>query len=105
VERLIKRNLPVKERIKAVDELLEAYVAQVGEVPDSVQLNRLADYILREDLQNRHPDKVTNTAYPILSEGQQKLRGRREKPVDPSRLTGYRLNGKRKKILGSRDDY
>lgn len=104
VDRLVAKTLPVEERIGVVDELLEAYVAKVGEVPDSLQVTRLADYILKDELNDRSPDKVSNTEFPFLSVGQQKLRGRRERPVDPSRLTGYRQNGKRK-TRKSRDEY
>ncbi|MEV2910709.1 hypothetical protein ABNF65_19365 [Paenibacillus larvae] len=34
------------ERIKAVEALTDAYIDSVGQAPDSVQLERLADYIL-----------------------------------------------------------
>lgn len=53
---------------------------QTGEIPDSLQLTLLANHILAEELADRCPDKVTNTEYPILSEGQVKLRKRRELP-------------------------
>lgn len=79
-ENLFSKKFPIPWRIKAVDDLCEAYVTQTGEIPDSTQLTLLADYILTEDLTNRCPDKVTNTEYPILSGGQVKLRNRRELP-------------------------
>lgn len=99
VEKILAVYMELPERMKMIDDLLVAYVKQTGEVPDATQINRLADVILREDLRNRHPDKVTNTEFPFLSGGQQKLRDRREIPTDTSRMSGdvkYKINGRKK---------
>lgn len=45
-----------KQRISEVNELLETYVERVGKRPPSYELNRLTDYILKEEL----TDKSTN---------------------------------------------
>lgn len=104
VENLLMVVMELPERIKMIDDLLVAYVKQTGEVPDATQINRLTDFILREDLRNRHPDKVTNTEFPILSGGQLKLRGRREMASDCSRVTTdlkHKINGRRKRKASS----
>lgn len=97
-------NLPVRWRIKAVDDLIEAYVQQTDERPDAAQLHRLADYILRDELSDPHPDKVSNTEFPILSTGQIKLRHGREYSggdvAHYSRDIKHKLNGTRKKAKG-----
>lgn len=99
VEVILGLNIKLSERMKIIDALLVAYVEQTGDLPDPRQINRLTDCILREDLQNHHPDKVANTDYPFLSKGQQKLRSRREIPTDTSRMTSdvkYKINGRKK---------
>jgi hypothetical protein len=65
-------------RMKAIEALTEAYVDDVGVRPDAAQLERLTDYILREELTDTHPDKVTNTEYPFMSEWQLDLRRDKE---------------------------
>ncbi|MCW2279239.1 hypothetical protein [Heliophilum fasciatum] len=76
VTQLVSQDMPVPWRVKAVDDLIEAYVAQVDEVPDGQQLEQLANYLLRDSV--NQPDKVSRTEYPALNEGQWKLRCRRE---------------------------
>lgn len=61
--------------------MVEEYFAAVKEWPDSWQLQRLANEILREELKDKHIDKVTQSTYPILSEHQLKHRRSREVPV------------------------
>jgi hypothetical protein len=65
-------------RIKAIDKLCEEYTAAVGEIPDSRQLQRLADEILREELTDKHPDKMTRNEYPIISIRQLNRRTQRD---------------------------
>ncbi len=77
---LISKDMPLPWRIKAVDDLCEAYITQTGELPETKALNMLANYILKDDLGDKCPDKLTNTEYPFLSEGQAKVRQRRELP-------------------------
>lgn len=97
-------QLPVRWRNKAADDLIESYVIQTDERPDAMQLSRLADYILRDDLSDPHPDKVSNTEFPILSQGQIKLRhGREYAGGDVSHYSSdvkHKLNGTRKKTKG-----
>jgi|GEM_PF-1679808 len=66
------------ERMAAVHALTEAYIDSVGVAPDPAELERLTDYILREELTDRHPDKMTRNEYPFMSEWQLGRRHDRE---------------------------
>lgn len=90
------------ERMKAIEALTEAYVDDVGVRPDTTQLERLTDYILREELTDTHPDKVTNTEYPFMSEWQLDLRRDKETGLKAAEETGtdgqdYRVPKRRRR--------
>ncbi|SFH22344.1 hypothetical protein SAMN05660649_04329 [Desulfotomaculum arcticum] len=80
VKELTAKEMPMPWRIKAVDDLCEAYVNQTGELPDTKPLEWLANCILKDDLADKCPDKVTRQEYPFLSDGQVKVRNKRETP-------------------------
>ena len=63
-----------EQRITLVEKLTDAYVDRVGERPDPSQLHRLADVILREELTDMHPDKMTINEYPIMSDSMRERR-------------------------------
>lgn len=65
-------------RMAAVEALIDEYVGAVGERPDGDILEQLTDYILREELLDPNPYKVSQNDYPILSESQMQLRYERE---------------------------
>lgn len=89
VDDLIAQNIEDRtERIAAVHALTEAYTDSTGVRPDGVQLERLADYILREELTDPDPYKVANSEYPFLSERQLELRRKREVPLKVAEETG-----------------
>jgi hypothetical protein len=98
VDKLIKQDLTTEFKNKLIQSLTDAYVDQTGEVPDSYELTRLGSWIVEDKVND--PDKVTNTEFPILSEGQHKLRLRRESPNQViesfSSSSRHKLNGKRK---------
>lgn len=76
---LIASNIEDRtERMAAIQALIDRYVEASGERPDAAQLERLTDYILREELTDRHPDKVTRDEYPFFSAWQLELRHDRE---------------------------
>ncbi|GAA0840543.1 hypothetical protein GCM10008915_36280 [Bifidobacterium pullorum subsp. gallinarum] len=76
---LIATNIADRtQRMAAVQALIDRYVEANGEVPDRAQLERLTDYILRDELTDRHPDKITRTEYPFMSAWQLELRHDRE---------------------------
>jgi hypothetical protein len=81
-ELLAVNDMPVNFRISAVTVLTEAYYEQTGKRPPSDTLAQLADFILRDDLRDKDPDKVTKTEYPFLSKDQIKLRKAREFPSE-----------------------
>lgn len=79
------------ERMAAVHALTEAYIDSVGVAPDQAELERLTNYILREELTDRHPDKITRDDYPFMSDWQL---GRREDHEYSIRLAeSYDLTG------------
>jgi hypothetical protein len=59
-----------QERIQAIDALCEEYAASIGQPPDSLQLDRLANEILREELTDKRKNKTRVEEYPILSDYQ-----------------------------------
>lgn len=80
VDDLIAQNIEDRtERIATVHALTEAYTDSTGVRPDGAQLERLADYILREEISDPDPHKSTKYEYPILSDIQMERRrlGRR----------------------------
>jgi hypothetical protein len=81
------------KRIKIIDELTEAYVTQTGERPDHTQLDRLATLILREELTDDDPYKMSHEDDPILSDTQRGRRYKREKTKEDV-ITG------RDKVIG-----
>lgn len=66
------------ERMAAVHALTEAYVDSVGIAPDAAELERLTNYILREELTDSNPHKVAHNEYPFMSDWQLGLRRDRE---------------------------
>lgn len=83
------------ERMTAVQTLIDEYIAETGKRPNSRILERLTDYILREELNNKNPDKVTQEEYPFLSERQAELRHKREYAIHHLKIAGkYDADGK-----------
>ena len=68
----------IPERNEILETLFDAYIEQTGEVPDGVQIHRLANWLLLEDLKNNHPDKVSREEYPFLTKRQLRTRYNRE---------------------------
>lgn len=71
-------NLSRRLRITSINAVIDEYVERAGAIPDARILYRLADVILREELTDPHPDKVTREEYPILSRQQLDRRERGE---------------------------
>lgn len=61
----------VSDRCTSVEILCEAHYEQLGRIPDSSVLDRLASLILFDDLTDDTPWKTQNTEYPIESERQE----------------------------------
>ncbi|MEV2286830.1 hypothetical protein ABNC35_19655 [Paenibacillus larvae] len=86
---LIEKNISDRsERISAVEALTDAYVDSTGETPEPLQLERLADCLLLEELNNNYSDKVTQTEYPFFSERQLDRRHKKETTVKAAEYIG-----------------
>ncbi|WP_145412485.1 hypothetical protein [Paenibacillus xylanexedens] len=90
------------ERMAAVSALIDSYVAVHGVSPDAAQLDRLSDYILREELTNTDRMKSRNEEYPFLSERQFERRRENEVPLEVAEEYGadgrnYRVPKRRKR--------
>ena len=100
VTELLAVDMPTPWRVKAVEDITDEYFKQTGERPDGRQLERLTDYILRDELTDRSADKVTNNEYPILSSVQLSRRTDREMSsgelVGHTANTSHKLKGRRK---------
>ncbi|MFF2886662.1 hypothetical protein [Paenibacillus sp. NPDC057967] len=86
------------QRIALIDRITYDYVDE----RDPALLERLTDAILDEELTDMHPDKVTNTEYPFMSEWQLDLRRDRETGLKAVEETGtdgrdYRRPTKRRR--------
>lgn len=80
---LIDANIEDRtERMAAVQALIDRYVETNGEIPDRAQLERLSDYILREELTNPNRMKVRDEEYPFLSARQLERRQDYEYSID-----------------------
>jgi hypothetical protein len=77
-EELILQEKEIQERNESCNTLIMEYVNAIGGRPPEECLERLANYILKEHLVSKHPDKVTNERYPVLSARQQKTRNNKE---------------------------
>jgi hypothetical protein len=57
-------------RIQIIDDLTENYREAAGDWPDARTLEHLTDAILCEELTDMHPDKISRTEYPFMSDWQ-----------------------------------
>lgn len=100
---LIATNIADRtERMAAVQALIDRYINEHGATPDPAQLERLTDYILREELTDRHPDKITRNEYPFMSTWQLDVRHDRETSFKMAEEIGtdgrdYRVPKRRKR--------
>jgi ribosomal protein L14E/L6E/L27E len=97
VNQLIEKNIIDREaRMMLIDRLVNTYVNQVprdvkrpeNERPDMMQLERLANYIMKEELTDKRKNKVKLEEYPVFTEFQ--LAARRSFEVPTSRLIDRR---------------
>jgi hypothetical protein len=89
------------ERMAAIQRVTDDYVNS----PDPELLERLTDAILDEELTDTHPDKVTNTEYPFMSEWQLDLRRDRETGLKAAEETGADGRNHRKPTRRRRTNY
>jgi hypothetical protein len=95
VNQLIEKNIIDREaRMTMIDGLINAYISQVprdvkrpeNERPDMTQLERLANYILDEEIKDTSKNKASKYDYPFYSERQ--LERRRSFEIPISKLAG-----------------
>lgn len=65
-------------RNEIIETVFDAFIAQTKKVPSGVQVQRLANWLLLEEMTNNHPDKVSNTEFPFMTKRQLRTRYRRE---------------------------
>lgn len=96
VDEVIAANIDDRPaRLDDIADWIDEYIDAYGKRPPARHLDMLADYILREELADDHPDKMSREEYPIMSEWQRTRRlkvrylvGAAE--IDYSRTMGYR---------------
>lgn len=82
VDEIIALNIEDRmDRMATVDEWADEYIAAYDVRPPARDLELLTDYILREELADDHPDKMSREEYPIMSEDQWIRRERRYFPI------------------------
>jgi len=61
-------------RMHVIEQMIDAYIEQVGKRPDGDVLERLTNVVLHEELSDPRPDKMTIEEYPIMSERMYRVR-------------------------------
>lgn len=87
-----------EQRLAAIEQITEQYLRDTGERPDPKQLDRLADFCLREELTDRNPYKMTHDEFPIMSQHQIALRRDRSAPMIAAATVGSDKADHRKPI-------
>ncbi|MMZ45488.1 hypothetical protein D1872_70860 [compost metagenome] len=59
-----------EERARKAEGMIEEYIKYTGVRPDYIQLDRISDLILFDDLRDSDPHKTKHNEYPILSSTQ-----------------------------------
>lgn len=67
-------SAPRKDRIRLIKMITDKYVSETGERMDNRSLEELGTLLLREELMDKHPDKMSRVEYPIMSDHQYKRR-------------------------------
>jgi hypothetical protein len=92
LNKIQQKPLPtIDERFKVIEEINEQYFQETEDNLPSYLLTKLANWILAEELTDRHADKVTREDFPVLSDKQARLRKRREKTVKDSSIDYFDL--------------
>jgi hypothetical protein len=67
-------ELPREVRIAVIDEAVEAWFRETGEIPDGKQLEKLADLILYEELTSTIKTKMQDLDYSFMSDRMEQTR-------------------------------
>lgn len=95
----------IQDRTKRIDvlrELIDSYVVNLENKPNGKQLEQLTDHILKEELTDPNPYKISHNMYPFMSDSQFDLRRNRETSLKIAEETGtdgcnYRLPKRRQR--------
>lgn len=93
----------VDNRMFTAEYLTEHYFDVVGRIPSTLLLDRLASYILFDELTDEHPDKMTNNEYPFMSDSQQDERESKYSPHSDLQFGDRRFSGRRKTSFTDND--
>jgi hypothetical protein len=91
---LITKNMVVNERIDRSNILISSYINVIGKRPPKKYLEYLSNFILKDHLESKNPDKLSSESYPFLSERQQKTREGKEFSSEDAVLDFIKLNHK-----------
>lgn len=91
---LITKNMAVNERIDRCNILISRYINNTGQRPPKKYLEYLSNFILKDHLENKNPDKLSSEAYPFLSDRQQKTREGKEFSSEDAILDFIKLKKK-----------
>ena len=72
----------IDDRRDIIQTLFSSYIEQTGKVPKGNQVQRLANWMLVENLTDPRPDKVAIEPFPFMSKRQLRTRHFRERPSD-----------------------
>lgn len=88
IERLekIAIELQPEERTVLVAQIIETYYKAVGKYPTSLQLERMANVILVEEIKDRKKNKTKTKEYPFLSERQLLTRMKKELTIEEEKM-------------------
>jgi hypothetical protein len=87
------------ERSRAIEALIDEYIASTGERPDAAELERLANAVLHEELTDDDEHKMSREEYPIMSERQHERRVVREPMTDTPENLQQRRATRRKRTV------
>lgn len=93
-------------RMQEIHKLIDSYIASAETKPKAKQLERLADYILKEELTDPNPYKMSHGAHPIMSTWQMELRHKREmslKVAEGIAADGQRYNVPKRRYRSTKE--
>lgn len=96
-------EMPLKERLAYIDDLINRYVDAAGDRPAPASLNALASILDHEYVSDMSPTKIRDYEYPTLTESQIKRRMAREYFLDLENHSGYEVVGYRKETINPDD--
>ena len=91
---LMSKNMVVNERIDRSNILISSYINGIGKRPPKKYLEYLSNFILKDHLESKNPDKLSSESYPFLSDRQQKTREGKEFSSEDAVMDFIKFNHK-----------